>query len=498
VKYVVVPPTSSTPAPTPPSPIPPAPVPPAPDPLPQLPAPDFHQYHHGVSLLSGWFPLTAEIAAVVVLIAVIGWRTKRWRLLWVPVAAVVGVLVALAARTYMNSEGLASDPAPFTLWVWTAVFGAAVAVAVLGWRRSRWWRRALSVVAVPLTLLTAALSLNEWVGYYPSLQSAWGAVTAGPLPHQVDTSQLAALRNTAPTTGQLVEVDIPNDASGFKHRSEYVYLPPAWFAGDTPPTLPVVMMIAGEFNTPADWMRSGNAMPIIDQYAASHGGQTPIFVFVDVGGSFNNDTECVNGPRGNAADHLTKDVRPYVVSHFGAAADPAGWAIVGWSMGGTCAIDLTVTHPDLFATFEDIAGDHGPTAGTREQTIDRLYGGDAADYDLFDPRTVMAKHGPYANVAGWFEDTVKPANADEVMRQYAGHRPRSGSPSGFGGNDEVRDSDETGAAEDLCEAAKAVAISCTVHEIVSFHTWQFAERAFSDALPWLAERVHTPGSIGNA
>jgi S-formylglutathione hydrolase FrmB len=462
--------------------------------LPQLPAPDFHEFHRGISLLAGWFPLTVEIVTVVVLVTVIGWRTRRWRLIWVPVSAAVGVLVALAARTYMNSEGLASDPAPFTLWVWAAVFGGAIAVAVFGWRGTGWWRRGLSVFAVPLSLLAAAVSLNQWVGYYPSLQSAWGALTAGALPHQVDASALPSLRNTETDTGKLVEVDIPDDASGFKHRSEYVYLPPAWFAGDTPPKLPVVMMIAGEFNTPADWMRSGNAMPIIDDYAKAHDGQTPIFVFVDVGGSFNNDTECVNGPRGNAADHLTKDVRPYIVSQYGASADPVNWAVVGWSMGGTCAIDLTVMHPDLFTTFEDIAGDHGPTAGTKEQTISRLYGGDAAQYDLFDPRAVMAKHGPYPNVAGWFEDTVKPTNADDPRKRNGGHRPQAGSPSGFGGHDDVRDSDETGAAEDLCAAAKAVDISCTVHKIISFHTWQFAERAFSDALPWLAERVHTPAT----
>ncbi|MBL3747930.1 hypothetical protein IQ261_27120, partial [Mycobacteroides abscessus subsp. massiliense] len=183
--------------------------------------------------------------------------------------------------------------------------------------------------------------------------------------------------------------DIPADASGFKHRGEYVYLPPAWFAGETPPRLPVVMMIAGEFNTPADWVRTGNATKMIDDYAASHAGQAPIFVFVDVAGSFNNDTECVNGPRGNAADHLTEDVRPYVVSEFDSSPDPANWAVVGWSMGGTCAVDLMVMHPDLFSTFVDIAGDHGPTAGTKQQTIDRLYGGDAAQWDAFDPRTVM-------------------------------------------------------------------------------------------------------------
>ena len=103
-----------------------------------------------------------------------------------------------------------------------------------------------------------------------------------------------------------------------------------------------------------------------------------MLVFVDSGGAFNNDTECVNGTRGNAADHLTKDVVPFMESTYGVSANPANWGIVGWSMGGTCAVDLAIMHPDMFSTFEDIAGDLAPNSGTKQQTIDRLFGGNAA------------------------------------------------------------------------------------------------------------------------
>ena len=475
---------------------PPPPVP-TPTPAPLLPAPDFHEFTGGVSLLGGWFPVTVEILTVVVFIAVIGWRSGRWRLVWVPVSAAVGVLGAIGARTFMSSEGLASDPAPFTLWVWVGVFVSAITIAVVGWRGTRWWRRALSVLAVPLTLVAALLTLNQWVGYYPTLQAAWGAVTAGPLPDQVDAATLPALRNTSPSTGKLVKVDIPGGASGFKHRSEYVYLPPAWFAGSTAAQLPVVMMIAGEFNTPADWMRSGNVIPIIDNYARSRGGQAPIFVFVDSGGTFNNDTECVNGPRGDAADHLTKDVRPYMISQFGASPSPVNWGVVGWSMGGSCAIDLTVMHPELFSTFEDIAGDPGPTAGTKQQTIDRLYGGNAAQWDAYDPTMVMARHGPYTGVSGWFEDTA-PLPQDRYRAFLKNFRapPQPSAPLGYGGHHDWSGGFGDGsAARDLCAAASAVNISCSVHTITTFHTWQFAAYAFADALPWMAGQIHTPAAM---
>ena len=213
-------------------------------------------------MLGGWLPVVIDVVAALVVVAAIGWRTRRWRLVWVPVCVALGVAGALAVRGFVNNQGMASDPAPVQLWLWSAVCVGAVAVAVVGWRGARWWRRGVSVLAIPVTLLATLSALNQWVGYFPTVQSAWGALTAGPLPDQTDAADLPGLRNTSPATGKLVEVTIPDTASGFRHRDEYVYLPPAWFAGPTPPTLPVVMMVAGEFNSPADWMRSGNIMPV--------------------------------------------------------------------------------------------------------------------------------------------------------------------------------------------------------------------------------------------
>lgn len=454
------------------------------------PPPDWTRLNHGISLLGGWLPITVQIASVVAVLAVIGWRTTRWRRLWVPLCVAIGLAAALAARTWVNAEGLASDPAPVQLWLWSTVFVGTAAAAVFGWPSARWWRRGLSLLAVPLTLLAVLLTLNQWVGYYPTVPAAWSALTEGPLPDEVDLEALPALRDTNPSTGKVVEVTIPDAASGFKHRSEYVYLPPKWFAGPKPPTLPAVMMIAGEFNTAADWMRSGGIIPLIDQYARSHDGMAPVFVFADSGGSFNNDTECVNGPRGQSADHLTRDVRPFVVDEFNATADPAGWGVVGWSMGGTCAIDLTVMHPDLFRTFVDIAGDHAPTAGTKEQTIDRLFDGNPDEWARYDPASVMKAHGPYEGVAGWFAEAVRPPDDQLNSLLHGRHqRPQSSAPLGYGGHDVWEDNDRDDAGKDLCAVAKTVNIECAVHMTVSNHTWQFASTAFSQALPWLAERL---------
>ena len=443
------------------------------------------------SLMHGWVPGLIQAVTVPTLLLAVGWRSRRWRLLWLPAAAAVGAGVACWVHWYITTDGLTDDPAPRQLWRWIALSGAAIAILVLGWRSTPWWRRGASLLAVPLCLLSTGLVLNLWVGYFPTVQTAWNQLTAGPLPDQTNLATVNAMaaNGAQPQHGSLVPVTIPDDASHFKHRGELVYLPPAWFASTPPPQLPTVMMIGGEFNAPGDWARAGNAVKTIDDLAAAHHGNAPVFVFVDSGGAFNNDTECVNGTRGNAADHLTKDVVPYMVSSFGVSPDPSRWGIVGWSMGGTCAVDLTVMHPELFGSFVDIAGNMGPDAGTKAQTIARLFGGSTGAWDAFDPATVISRHGRYDDVSGWFA-----ISSDNAPKRYHSLSVTGADPIGLGGQNNIRyPDDQTTAAERLCRLSRANGIDCAIVAQPGKHDWPFASRAFAEALPWLAGELDTPG-----
>jgi S-formylglutathione hydrolase FrmB len=443
------------------------------------------------SLMHGWVPGVVQAVAVTLLLVAVGWRTRLWRLLYLPVAAVLGAALATCSNWYIASAGLADDPAPHLLWWWIAGTGAAGAIVILGWGSARWWRRGAALMAVPLCLLSAALTLNLWVGYFPTVQTAWDQLTAGPLPHETDAAGVAAMSaaRLQPAHGVVVPVAISDNSSHFKHRGELVYLPPAWFSSSPPPPLPTVMMIGGEFNTPADWLRTGNAAKTIDELAATHGGNAPVFVFVDSGGAFNNDTECVNGSRGNAADHLTKDVVPFMVSKFGVSREAANWGIVGWSMGGTCALDLTVMHPELFSTFVDIAGNMGPEAGTKAQTVARLFGGNAAAWAAFDPSTVIAKYGLYTGVSGWFD-----VSSSTPSRRHKGLSVTDAGDTTRADRDAVPvPGDQAAAAESLCDLGRAHGIDCTIVTRPGNHDWPFASNAFAAALPWLAGQLDTPG-----
>ena len=271
-----------------------------------------------------------------------------------------------------------------------------------------------------------------------------------------------------PAEGQVVPIELPGTTSGFVAREAQAYLPPAWFATNPAPKLQTLMMIGGEFNTPADWLRTGGAVKMLDDFAAAHHGNAPVVVFVDPGGAFNNDTECVNGSRGRSADHLTKDVVPYMVSHYGVSRDRSKWGVVGWSMGGTCAVDLAVMHPDMFSAFEDIAGDIGPNSGNKDQTIARLFGGNPDAWAAFDPTSVITKHGLYTGVAGWFD-----VNGSSATIQRAKN-------------------DQVAAANSLCGLGAANGINCAVVSQPGKHDWPFASHAFGVALPWLAGQIGTP------
>jgi S-formylglutathione hydrolase FrmB len=159
-------------------------------------------------------------------------------------------------------------------------------------------------------------------------------------------------------------------------------------------------------------------------------------------------------------------------SQFGVSQDPADWGIVGFSAGGTCAIDLTVMHSELFHTFADIGGDLGPNSGDKNQTVDRLYGGSLTAWQSFEPSLVMTRHGHYSGVAGMF--IVSGARFDE-RNQLVGFNES-----------------EHAIATTLCDLGRRNDISCAVTARPGKHDWPFAGKAFAAVLPWVAGRVHTP------
>jgi S-formylglutathione hydrolase FrmB len=166
-----------------------------------------------------------------------------------------------------------------------------------------------------------------------------------------------------------------------------------WFENPHP-HLPVIELLHGSPGSPADWTRGGGADLTADAYAQTHNGFAPILVMPDVNSTdWWHDSECVNGPQGNAETYLTIDVRNAVVHTFGARADGESWGIAGLSEGGSCALQMGLRHPDLFSAVGDFSGDDHPyTSGG----LQHLFWGSTPRQLLraeqsYDPRAILSR-----------------------------------------------------------------------------------------------------------
>jgi S-formylglutathione hydrolase FrmB len=368
------------------------------------------------------------------------------------------------------------------------MFGFAATVLIAGWHGSAWWRRLVSLLSVLLVVVCGLAALNTATGYLPTVRAAWLRITHTEPEQWIDEAQLAALQREGeiPTRGAVVRVSTPSDASGFAHRTEVVYLPPAWFASNPPPPLPAVIMLGGEFGHADDWLLSTNALQTLDHFAGLHHGNSPVFVFPDIAGRFNNDTECVDGSRGNASSHLTKDVVPYLISRFGVSPKPENWGLAGWSSGATCALLTAVRNPDMFRAFVWLDGTLGPNAGTKDQTIARLFGGDEEAWAEFDPKTVITRYGPFHNLSAWL------GVAEETPTVYRKGGTTPPSPDVLADWDTFSEKHAPNANK-LCELLSGYGIECSVVGYPGGHDFGSAGIGFAAALPWLAGTLGTPG-----
>ena len=70
--------------------------------------------------MTGWLPSALQaVTALVLLAVVLRPAPRRWYLLWLPTAAVVGGAGARTGAWRLAADGLTNDPAPRALWIWT-------------------------------------------------------------------------------------------------------------------------------------------------------------------------------------------------------------------------------------------------------------------------------------------------------------------------------------------------------------------------------------------
>ncbi|MFJ6215784.1 alpha/beta hydrolase [Streptomyces sp. NPDC092296] len=138
----------------------------------------------------------------------------------------------------------------------------------------------------------------------------------------------------------------------------YVWLPPQYNQpAYRAKAFPVVELLPGQPGTPRTWFGTMDA----DEKLAGLIAQQRVRPFILVAATMNytgtTDTGCADIPNGPKVDTWLADDVPWLIEHSLRAAPGARhWAVMGYSAGAYCAVNLTVKHPAVFHAAVSLSG----------------------------------------------------------------------------------------------------------------------------------------------
>lgn len=313
---------------------------------------------------------------------------------------VVGTIAAWMVSDVFVVFGVSLGwPVILTVGAGIAAVGFALAASV----RTRRFGRVCAVALIPLIVLSTGLGVDGIYGEYQTVGSLVGytpyasidSVKVRPAAMSVE-QWLAKARHGStpdmPKRGKVLTADIPNTASGFRARGAMIYLPPAALS-ERPPALPVMELLAGQPGSPGRLIAAGDIAAMMDAYAASHHGLSPIVLVPDQNGADTHNSLCADTTQGNAETYLTRDVVDWAKRTLPVAGDASMWAIGGFSQGGTCTTQLAPRHPGIYGAMLPVDGELQPTNGTVAQMTRDYFAGNRAAYDAQVPVNAIAATG---------------------------------------------------------------------------------------------------------
>ncbi len=145
---------------------------------------------------------------------------------------------------------------------------------------------------------------------------------------------------------------------------------------------PVVYLLHGYSDNYAKWI---NTVPAIKALATKHqlilvcpdGGYSSWYFDSPIDSAFQYET------------HITKELLPYVDSHYSTIPNRAARAITGLSMGGHGALYLAIRNKDLFANAGSMSGGVDLRSSTKKYDIAKRIGSFETNQDEWDDRSVI-------------------------------------------------------------------------------------------------------------
>ncbi|MCK7623075.1 esterase family protein [Streptomyces sp. RS10V-4] len=149
----------------------------------------------------------------------------------------------------------------------------------------------------------------------------------------------------------------------------YVYLPPQYFQPQyARQRFPVIVALSGY---PGGIFLLGQHLRLPETAGRLiRGGtlQPTVIVMLRPTVAPPRDTQCVDVPGGPQAEtFFAQDVPEALRSHYRVGRDPGAWGVLGYSSGGSCALQLAMRHPRTYTAAAALSPDYkvanDPTTG---------------------------------------------------------------------------------------------------------------------------------------
>jgi hypothetical protein len=281
---------------------------------------------------------------------------------------------------------------------------AAICVALLVWlwprlARQGVWQVLGRLAAVGVTQVTLIAAFACWLNSSYQFFGSWGELFGNVDTAPVGVTQASAHNGDGTLTGvsvkgaliqpagdeQLSRVSgLPTGPAAVNGRVEsvkvigrrtgvvdpaFVYLPPQYFQkAYHRQRFPVIVALSGYpgsiFNL-AQYLRVSQTAGELQKSGQM---QPTIMVMVRPTIAPPRDTECVNVPGGPQTEtFLAKDLPDALKSSYRVGHDASSWGVMGYSSGGSCALQLTMRNPHVYTTAGALSPDYkvkdDPTTG---------------------------------------------------------------------------------------------------------------------------------------
>ncbi len=331
-------------------------------------------------------------------------------------------------------------------------------LGILAWRSHKVWSILSLSLFVGFGLAAGADSVNTHFAYFDNMADLLGIPTYP----TTEGATTAGAQLTPQPNGAVATIEIPDTYSHFGSYEAKVWLPPQYFT-DSRAHFPVMILAHGNPGQPTDWLTSAGA-PTSALAVASAGKPVILVMPVVLQNAISGDSLCVDSAsQGTVETYLVKDVVTAVDDQLRTRVDPKQRGIGGLSMGGFCALNLGLKHPEVFSVVLDFSGE-------TESKPDTLPGGNQALYGGSDWQQKADANSPSKYIT-----SLNGKNGPAVWLDTG-----------------TSDTDILAEMQAFLVKLKAQGFTAELHTRPGAHDYTVWSGAVKDALPWAAARFYSP------